>query len=235
MVPASSHASPSVRAGLRSIAGRVRERVAGDSRVKLAATMETLRVLEPLARRAQRAGAQRCGSRRDPRRAGRHVHARFRRPARLSVPDCGFTSQCDFRQGVEGPFISRALARRRSGRTRFGPSLRSRRGAGVPHRRRGPAGRSRAGGHRGHSAAPSSSWINPFSRPRRPRRPCRARMDGLHGSRDRSRSPRCARSNSSTRKQLAPEVTATAPSFSLRNPPKRYKHLFVYSGDRPAT
>ena len=41
---------------------------------------------------------------------------------------------------------------------------------------------------------------------------------------------------SSTRKQLAPEVTATAPaSFSLRNPPKRYKHLFVYSGDRPAT
>jgi hypothetical protein len=39
---------------------------------------------------------------------------------------------------------------------------------------------------------------------------------------------------SSTRKQPAPEVTAPA-SFSVRNPAKRYKHLFVYSGDRPAT
>jgi hypothetical protein len=39
---------------------------------------------------------------------------------------------------------------------------------------------------------------------------------------------------SSARKQLAPEVTAPA-SFSLRSPPKRYKHLFVYSGDRSAT
>jgi hypothetical protein len=39
---------------------------------------------------------------------------------------------------------------------------------------------------------------------------------------------------SSTLKQPASEVTAPT-SFSLRNPPKRYKHLFVYSGDRPAT
>jgi hypothetical protein len=39
---------------------------------------------------------------------------------------------------------------------------------------------------------------------------------------------------SSARKQLAPEVTEPA-SFSLRNPPKRYKHLFVYSGNRPTT
>jgi hypothetical protein len=39
---------------------------------------------------------------------------------------------------------------------------------------------------------------------------------------------------SSTLKKPASEVTAPT-SFSLRNPPKRYKHLFVYSGDRPAT
>jgi hypothetical protein len=40
--------------------------------------------------------------------------------------------------------------------------------------------------------------------------------------------------SSARKQQLAPEVTAPA-SFSLRNPPKRYKHLFVYSGNRPAT
>ena len=31
----------------------------------------------------------------------------------------------------------------------------------------------------------------------------------------------------------APEGSAQA-DFSLRNTPKRYKHLFVYPGDRPA-
>jgi hypothetical protein len=31
-------------------------------------------------------------------------------------------------------------------------------------------------------------------------------------------------------------VDGTAPAgFSLRNPPKRYKHLFVYSGERRST
>jgi hypothetical protein len=38
----------------------------------------------------------------------------------------------------------------------------------------------------------------------------------------------------STQKALAPEDAAPA-SFSLRNIPRRHKHLFVYSGDRPAT
>jgi hypothetical protein len=38
----------------------------------------------------------------------------------------------------------------------------------------------------------------------------------------------------STRKPLALEDAAAA-GFSLRNMPRRHKHLFVYSGDRPAT
>ncbi len=38
---------------------------------------------------------------------------------------------------------------------------------------------------------------------------------------------------SSTREKPAPEG-ATQADFSLRNIPRRYKHLFVYSGDRPA-
>ena len=38
----------------------------------------------------------------------------------------------------------------------------------------------------------------------------------------------------STRKPLAPEDAAPV-GFSLRNVPARHKHLFVYSGDRPAT
>ena len=38
----------------------------------------------------------------------------------------------------------------------------------------------------------------------------------------------------STQEPLAPEGAAPA-GFSLRNMPRRYKHLFVYSGDRPAT
>ena len=40
--------------------------------------------------------------------------------------------------------------------------------------------------------------------------------------------------DSSSRDGAAPE-DETAPDFSLRNTPRRYKHLFVYSGDRPAT
>ena len=40
--------------------------------------------------------------------------------------------------------------------------------------------------------------------------------------------------DSSTRQAPAREG-ATPVGFSLRDPPKRYKHLFVYSGDRPAT
>ena len=40
--------------------------------------------------------------------------------------------------------------------------------------------------------------------------------------------------DSSTRRAPAREGAAPA-GFSLRDPPKRYKHLFVYSGDRPAT
>ncbi len=40
--------------------------------------------------------------------------------------------------------------------------------------------------------------------------------------------------NSSTLETLAPKDSAPA-SFSLRNMPRRYKHLFVYSGDRPST
>ena len=40
--------------------------------------------------------------------------------------------------------------------------------------------------------------------------------------------------NSSTRQAPAREG-ATPAGFSLRDPPKRYKHLFVYSGDGPAT
>jgi hypothetical protein len=38
---------------------------------------------------------------------------------------------------------------------------------------------------------------------------------------------------SSAREKPAPEGAAPA-DFSLRNIPRRYKHLFVYSGDRPA-
>ena len=67
--------------------------------------------------------------------------------------------------------------------TRFGSALRRRRSAGFPHRRRGPAAWSWRGGHRGHSAAASPSWIDPFPRPRRLRRPCRARVDGPHRGR----------------------------------------------------
>jgi hypothetical protein len=37
-----------------------------------------------------------------------------------------------------------------------------------------------------------------------------------------------------TRERLKPE-DATPVGFSLRDMPRRYKHLFVYSGDRPAT
>ena len=37
-----------------------------------------------------------------------------------------------------------------------------------------------------------------------------------------------------TREPLKPEDAAPV-GFSLRETPKRYKHLFVYSGDRPAT
>ncbi len=40
--------------------------------------------------------------------------------------------------------------------------------------------------------------------------------------------------DSSTHEPLAPEGV-TPVDFSLRDTPKRYKHLFVYSGDRPAT
>jgi len=40
--------------------------------------------------------------------------------------------------------------------------------------------------------------------------------------------------NSPTREPLTPEIVAPA-DFSLRDAPKRYKHLFVYSGDQPAT
>jgi hypothetical protein len=40
--------------------------------------------------------------------------------------------------------------------------------------------------------------------------------------------------DSSTRRAPAPEDVTPA-GFSHRNTPKRYKHLFVYSGDRPAT
>jgi hypothetical protein len=40
--------------------------------------------------------------------------------------------------------------------------------------------------------------------------------------------------NSSTSEPLAPEGVLPV-DFSLRDTPKRYKHLFVYSGDRPAT
>ncbi len=40
--------------------------------------------------------------------------------------------------------------------------------------------------------------------------------------------------DSPTRERLKPEDAAPL-GFSLRDPPKRYKHLFVYSGDRPAT
>jgi hypothetical protein len=36
-----------------------------------------------------------------------------------------------------------------------------------------------------------------------------------------------------TRERLKPEDSAPL-GFSLRDTPKRYKHLFVYSGDRPA-
>ena len=39
--------------------------------------------------------------------------------------------------------------------------------------------------------------------------------------------------DSSAREALAPEGE-TPPGFSLRNPPRRFKHLFVYSGDRTA-
>jgi hypothetical protein len=38
---------------------------------------------------------------------------------------------------------------------------------------------------------------------------------------------------SSAREKPAPEGAASA-DFSLRNIPRRYKHLFVYSGARPA-
>jgi hypothetical protein len=40
--------------------------------------------------------------------------------------------------------------------------------------------------------------------------------------------------DASTRTSLAPENAAPA-VFSLRNMPRRHKHLFVYSGDRPTT
>lgn len=40
--------------------------------------------------------------------------------------------------------------------------------------------------------------------------------------------------DSSTRPTLVEEGAATA-GFSLRDPPRRYKHLFVYPGDRAAT
>ena len=40
--------------------------------------------------------------------------------------------------------------------------------------------------------------------------------------------------DSSAREALAPDGAAQA-CFSLRDMPRRYKHLFVYSGDRPTT
>jgi hypothetical protein len=40
--------------------------------------------------------------------------------------------------------------------------------------------------------------------------------------------------DSSRQESLTPE-SATPAGFSVRDTPKRYKHLFVYSGDRPAT
>jgi hypothetical protein len=40
--------------------------------------------------------------------------------------------------------------------------------------------------------------------------------------------------NAPTPERLAPELAAPA-DFSLRDTPKRHKHLFVYSGDRSAT
>ena len=93
----------------------------------------------------------------------------------------GLESQRVFHEGAEGPFLSGALAGRRSRRTRFGSALRRGRSAGVPHRRRGASPRSGRGGHRGHSAAASPSRIDAFPRPGRIRRPCRARVDRPHG------------------------------------------------------
>ena len=52
--------------------------------------------------------------------------------------------------------------------------------------------------------------------------------------RGRSRLPRCARSiRRRARRRI--EESAAAPGFSLRDSPRRYKHLFVYSGDQAAT
>ena len=85
-----------------------------------------------------------------------------------------------FPQGAEGSLFSRAVARHRSRRTRFDSSLCRRRSAGIPHRRRGRAARSWRRRHRGHSAAPSPSRIDPFPHSRQFRLPCRGRMDGPH-------------------------------------------------------
>ena len=66
------------------------------------------------------------------------------------------------------------------------------------------------------------------------RRPCGAVVDGAHGRGADHARPRCARSIRRARRRLAPDGAAPA-GFSLRNPPKRYKHLFVYSGERRMT
>ena len=89
----------------------------------------------------------------------------------------GSRANAIFLKELQGPLLSRALARRRPQGARFDSSLRRRRSAAVPYRRRGSAARSRGGGHRGHSPAASSPRTDPCARSRRLRRPCGAAVD----------------------------------------------------------
>ena len=233
MVPASSRASPSRKFNCVPFRDGARNRVAENSKVKLAATIELYAYWNRLrgARSAPERNDVDPGAIRgvladtfvldfDPRRgfpfriAGSRANALFLKELR------GF-SFLELWRGAD------------RGRTRFDSSLCRRRGAGIPYRRRGRAAQPRRSGPRDHSlplrhhgltharvlgglavhAAPG--WM------------------GLSGA-----GPIALTSlralGQPTREPLKPQDGAPV-DFSLREIPRRYKHLFVYSGDRPAT
>ena len=66
------------------------------------------------------------------------------------------------------------------------------------------------------------------------RRPCRACVDGSDGG-GTDRAHLAARARFADARSGSTPEDAAPSGFSLRDTPRRYKHLFVYSGDRPAT
>jgi hypothetical protein len=192
----------------------------------------TLCLLEPFARGAERARTQRCRPWRDSGRAGRHVRARFRRPARLSISNRRLAGQRALPQGAPGLFVfgpvgsadreeldsilhcvaDEAQAFLIGAEARL-PNLDA---ANVeivlmPLRHHGLTHARVLGGLAVHAAP---AWM------------------GLSGG-----GPIALTSlralDPPARERLKPEDAARI-DFSLREAPRRYKHLFVYSGDRPA-